>query len=44
MNPLEQLAKLKQGFVKGFITEKEYREMKQKIFQKNQKDFRKYAI
>tara|TARA_Y100000310_G_C20327627_1_gene643730 strand:+ start:452 stop:586 length:135 start_codon:yes stop_codon:yes gene_type:complete len=41
MNKIEQLANLKMGFTKGFITEKEYKEMQQKIFQKNQKIFRK---
>ena len=41
MNRLEQLANLKQGFTKGFITEKEYKKMEQEIFQKNQKIFRK---
>ena len=41
MNKLEQLANLKIGFEKGFITKKEFKKMEQEIFQKNQKIFRK---
>ena len=33
MNKIEQLANLKQGFTKGFITEKEYKKMEQKLME-----------
>ncbi len=33
MNKLEQLANLKQGFTKGFITEKEFRKMEQRLLE-----------
>ncbi len=31
MNKLEQLANLKQGFAKGFITEKEFIKMEERL-------------